>query len=89
MSVERHVLPSLQDFRDQTTLLDLPGNTIGVLGPDETMCILPGQENRDKTEIQYRVASTPLSLKSIPSTLQEDFTPNQRLHRVVWISPQY
>jgi hypothetical protein len=65
-----------------------PGDTIGLLVPDETMCVFLGQANIAKIEFQFRVALPPVTTKALPPSIQQDFPPNQRLYRIVWIVAQ-
>jgi hypothetical protein len=65
-----------------------PGDTIGLLVPDQTMCVFLGQANIAKIEFQFRVALPPVTTKALPPTIQDNFPPNQRLYRIVWVVPQ-
>jgi hypothetical protein len=65
-----------------------PGDSIGLLVPDQTMCAFLGQANIAKIDLQFRVALPAVTVKAIPSSIQQDFPPNQRLYRIVWIVAQ-
>jgi hypothetical protein len=64
-----------------------PGDQIVLLFPDQTMCVFLGQVYIAKLEFQFRVALPPLTIKALPPTIQDNFPPNQRLYRIVWVSP--
>jgi hypothetical protein len=64
-----------------------PADQIVLLVPDQTMCVLLGQVYIAKLEVQFRVALPPLTIKALPPTIQDNFPPNQRLYRIVWVSP--
>jgi hypothetical protein len=63
-----------------------PGNDIALLVPDQTMCVLLGQANIAKTEIQFNVAIPALTVKTLPLNIQHDLPPNQLLYRVVRVN---
>jgi hypothetical protein len=63
-----------------------PGNNIGLLVPDQTMCVLLGQANIAKTEIQFYVALPALTVKALPLNIQNDLPPNQSLYKVVRVN---
>jgi hypothetical protein len=62
-----------------------PGDSIALLVPDQTMCVLLGQANIAKIEIGFRVALPPVTVKELPPYIQQNFppTPNQPLYRIV------
>jgi hypothetical protein len=64
-----------------------PGDQIVLLVPDQTMCVFLGQVYIAKLQFQFRVALPPLTIKALPPTIQDNFPPDQRLYRIVWVSP--
>ena len=64
-----------------------PGDQIVLLVPDQTMCVFLGQVHIAKLEVQFRVALPALTIKALPPTIQDNFPQNQRLYRIVWVSP--
>jgi hypothetical protein len=76
---------STTSYRPNYPLGLKPGDSIGLLAPDQTICALLGQSKIAKLEIQFRVVLPPLTLQPLPN-LQEDFPTNQRLYRVVLVA---
>ena len=63
-----------------------PGNDIALLVPDQTMCVILSQANIARTEIQFYVAVPSLTVKAVPSNIQQTLPPNQLLYRLVRIT---
>ncbi len=62
-----------------------PGDTIGLVVPDQSMCVLLGQAKIANIDIQFRVALPPVTSKEMPLYIQQNFPPNQPQYRIVYV----
>jgi hypothetical protein len=61
-----------------------PGDSIELLVPDETMCVLLGQANAANKEIGFRVTIPAVTAKELPPYIQQNFAPKAAYRAVLF-----